>query len=167
MSAPFTRVERRVAWFLFVVALTGTVWHFFMGLRPPPPPLEIEREAFGPDADNALCDSSSAIVSYEVGYDAGLGLPLDLGSAEVSELTALPGIGPVLAGRIIAWRSSRSGAWLLDDLLEIRGIGPATVDRIRSLVTVPEVSPLDTSRGVENDPPGRQPNGPGRLGEWR
>jgi hypothetical protein len=165
MSAPFTPAERRVARVLFVVALIGTLWNFFAGVRPPPPPLEVERGAFEPDADiaSALYDNALTIVPYEVSPDS----PLDLRSAGITELTALPGIGEVLADRIIAWRSLRTGEWRLDDLLEIRGIGPATVDRIRPLVTMPEEGAKDTLESAEKGDPGRGPMRPGRHGEWR
>jgi competence protein ComEA len=47
-------------------------------------------------------------------------------------LTRIPGIGPALAGRIVAWRAAHGAFGTLDELEKVPGIGPATVARIRS-----------------------------------
>lgn len=61
--------------------------------------------------------------------------PLDLNRADSADLVRLPGIGPALAGRILARR--RQGRFArVDDLIEVRGIGPATLERLRSLLEV-------------------------------
>jgi competence protein ComEA len=61
---------------------------------------------------------------------------LDLNSATVSELESLPGIGAVLAQRVIAYRASVGRFLVVEDLREVKGIGAKTFDRIKSLVTV-------------------------------
>jgi competence protein ComEA len=60
--------------------------------------------------------------------------PLDINRASARELTALPRVGPVLAGRIVALRDSLGGFTALEQLDEVRGVGPATLERIRPLV---------------------------------
>jgi competence protein ComEA len=67
--------------------------------------------------------------------DATVG-PLDLNSASLEQLDALPGIGPATAQAIIDERERRGGFKTVDDLLDVRGIGPAKLDAIRDLVTV-------------------------------
>lgn len=57
---------------------------------------------------------------------------VDLNTATLAQLEALPGIGPALAQRIVEHRPYRS----VDDLLKVPGIGPATLEKIRPLVTV-------------------------------
>lgn len=59
-----------------------------------------------------------------------LRVSIDLNSASASELEGLPGIGPTLAGRIIAVRPLRT----VDDLLRVKGIGPVRMARLRPLV---------------------------------
>jgi competence protein ComEA len=59
------------------------------------------------------------------------GVPVPLNRADASELQTLSGIGPALAGRIVAERERRGGFTSLEDLLDVRGIGPATLERIR------------------------------------
>ena len=58
---------------------------------------------------------------------------LNVNRASAEELVQLPGIGPVIAARLVEERGK--GAFSsLDDLTRVRGIGPATVDRLRGLV---------------------------------
>jgi competence protein ComEA len=62
--------------------------------------------------------------------------PVDLNQGTEAEFERLPGIGPSLARRIVQYRS-RHGAFLaVDSLVHVPGIGPATLARIRGLVTV-------------------------------
>ncbi len=56
---------------------------------------------------------------------------LDLNRATAVELESLPGIGPALAARIVAKRDSLNGFRSIDDLARVRGIGPATVARLK------------------------------------
>ncbi len=56
---------------------------------------------------------------------------LDLNNATQAELDALPGVGPALAARIVAKRDSLHGFGNLDDLKKVRGIGPATLEKLR------------------------------------
>ncbi|MCD6128238.1 helix-hairpin-helix domain-containing protein [Candidatus Bipolaricaulota bacterium] len=49
---------------------------------------------------------------------------------------ALPGIGPALAQRIVAWREEHGPFASLDELLEVPGIGEELLATLRPLVTV-------------------------------
>ena len=62
--------------------------------------------------------------------------PLDLNTASESDLDALPGVGPATAKAIVAYRSSHGPFTSVDQLLEVRGIGPAKLDQLGDLVTV-------------------------------
>jgi competence protein ComEA len=57
-----------------------------------------------------------------------------LNSASLEELQRLPGIGPVLAGRIVESRTTHGPFRTAEDLLRVSGIGPTTLDRLKSLV---------------------------------
>ena len=50
--------------------------------------------------------------------------------------TALPGIGPVLAERIVSWRTEHGRFASVDQLREVDGIGEAKFSSIRTKVTV-------------------------------
>ena len=56
---------------------------------------------------------------------------MDLNAATAAELDALPGVGPGLAARIVAKRDSLNGFEKVEDLQKVRGIGPATLERLR------------------------------------
>jgi competence protein ComEA len=62
--------------------------------------------------------------------------PLDLNAATQEALDALPGVGPVLAGRIMAWRAAHGRFTSVDELGEVPGIGPKALERLRPLVRV-------------------------------
>jgi competence protein ComEA len=63
--------------------------------------------------------------------------PLDLNRATEKQLEALPSVGPKHAHSILASRNARGGQFRsVDELLEIDGIGPKTVDAIRPYVFV-------------------------------
>jgi competence ComEA-like helix-hairpin-helix protein len=57
-----------------------------------------------------------------------------LNHAGVEELSALPGIGPALAARIVAYRDSAGPFRTVDELGRVRGIGPAKLAALRPLV---------------------------------
>jgi competence protein ComEA len=61
---------------------------------------------------------------------------LDLNQASAGELEVLPGIGAVLAQRVVALRASTGGFRTVEDLREVKGIGAKKLNRIRPLVTV-------------------------------
>lgn len=71
---------------------------------------------------------------------------LDLNRASADELEALPGIGSVLAQRVIAFRKSVGRFQKIEDLREVKGIGAKKYDRLKSLVTV---STGDSKRETE------------------
>lgn len=56
---------------------------------------------------------------------------LAINSADSASLIALPGIGPALAGRIVAYRARHGFFGTIDDLTKVKGIGPAKLDRLR------------------------------------
>lgn len=66
----------------------------------------------------------------------GSAAPVDLNRATLAELDTLPGVGPATATAIIAWRNENGGFRRVDDLLEVPGIGPARLERLRALVRV-------------------------------
>ena len=61
---------------------------------------------------------------------------LDLNAASATELDALPGIGPVLAERIVTWRAANGRFTRVAELTEVSGIGPALFADLEPLVTV-------------------------------
>lgn len=64
------------------------------------------------------------------------GAPVNLNTATPEDLDALPGVGPVTAAAIIAWREANGRFTSVDQLSEVDGIGPARLDKLRGLVDV-------------------------------
>lgn len=62
--------------------------------------------------------------------------PVDINAADASELEDLPGVGPAIAERIIEHREKNGAFRSVDGLLEVSGIGPATLEEIRDRATV-------------------------------
>ena len=52
------------------------------------------------------------------------------------QLDALPGVGPVTAAAIVAWRQANGKFTSVDQLADVDGIGPARLDKLRALVRV-------------------------------
>lgn len=61
---------------------------------------------------------------------------LDLNRASTEDFESLPGIGPVLAQRLMVFRKSNGGFHTVDELRQVKGIGRKKFDRVRPLVTV-------------------------------
>lgn len=108
----------------------------------------------GADADltrlnlaRLLVDAEQVLVPRQgdpVAPAAGAGAPapgvagdsrVDLNSADAATLETLPGIGPVLAERIAAYRQEHPFS-SVDELLDVVGIGPALLDQLREQVRV-------------------------------
>ena len=109
---------------LTVVALAGAVWLLTAPAGPPgvrvvlpEPSADSPPTVAGADADAAL---------------------IDINAASAQDLETLPGIGPVLAGRIVEYREQNGPFQRTDQLTAVRGIGSATYERIRPLVAAGE-----------------------------
>jgi competence protein ComEA len=62
--------------------------------------------------------------------------PVNLNSATAADLDQLPGIGPVLAQRIVTYREQQGRFTAVEQLDDVPGIGPAVFERLWDLVTV-------------------------------
>lgn len=99
------------------------------------------------EADNAsvnlareLTDGEQIIVfsisqEGEAAGNTASGL-VSLNRAGDKELEELPGIGPALAGRIVAWREANGGFKSVQDLLKVSGIGESLLSGVIDLVTL-------------------------------
>lgn len=61
---------------------------------------------------------------------------VNLNTATVAQLDALPGVGPVLAERIVAYRDSKGGFRSVGELRQVEGIGDAKFEQLKDLVTL-------------------------------
>jgi competence protein ComEA len=68
---------------------------------------------------------------------------VDINLADEALLETLPGIGPAIAGRIVEYRELNGPFATIEELQEVNGIGPATFERLKSLITVSAHPPQD------------------------
>ncbi len=61
---------------------------------------------------------------------------VNLNTATKEELQTLPGVGPAVAQRIVEYRTKCGPFKSVDELLEIKGIGPKKLEKIKPLVTL-------------------------------
>jgi|SRR5690606_26705534 len=78
-----------------------------------------------------LTDGESVYVPGVAAAD-GRGERVSLNTASLAQLDTLPGVGPVMAARIVAHRPYST----IEDALRVPGIGPKTLERLRPLVTL-------------------------------
>ena len=61
---------------------------------------------------------------------------IDINTATVEQLDTLPGIGPSTAQKIVDYRATNGPFAIIEDIMDVSGIGPATFDNIKNLITV-------------------------------
>ncbi|MEI2810767.1 MAG: helix-hairpin-helix domain-containing protein [Nocardioides sp.] len=66
----------------------------------------------------------------------GSGALVNLNTADQAALEELPGVGPVTAAAIISWREAHQGFGAVEELVEVDGVGEATLARLAPLVTL-------------------------------
>ncbi|MDQ3981889.1 MAG: ComEA family DNA-binding protein [Actinomycetota bacterium] len=70
------------------------------------------------------------------GTPPGSSGPISLNSADQAALETIPGVGPVTAAAILAYRDEAGPFTSVEQLMEVSGIGPATLESIRPYVTL-------------------------------
>lgn len=103
-----------------------------VGLQPPPG-RPVLGSSVGPGTPAPAEPSTPGTASPAAG---GPGRPVDLNTASVDQLDALPGVGPVTAAAIVAWRTAHGKFATVDQLGDVDGIGPARLEKLRALVRV-------------------------------
>lgn len=90
-----------------------------------------------------LADGEQLLVGLEPAVVPGAAAPggattakINLNTATAEQLDTLPGVGPVTAQSILSWREENGRFTSVDDLLDVKGIGDATLGELRDLVTV-------------------------------
>lgn len=136
--------ERRGALVLVAILILGAAWDLW---RPSPwwrrSPPRFAADSTAVPASPAAAPGHAVPALSDSGRAA-----LDLNRATAAALDGLPGIGRVLAGRIVARRQEGGPYRRPEDLLTVPGIGPRLFARIRPLVTVgppPAAEPMQSA----------------------
>lgn len=87
------------------------------------------------DAVHLICKSpdNKALVSktsMKASQLLTIGLPLDLNTMSQEDFELLPGVGPALARRIVELRHKNGGLMMVDDLLQVNGIGEKKLEHL-------------------------------------
>lgn len=89
-----------------------------------------------PGAASGRAGLASSPAESTGGPGTGPGGPVNLNTATSAQLEELPGVGPVTAASILEWRDEHGHFSSVEELLEVSGIGEATLADLRDLVTV-------------------------------
>ena len=128
----FTRNEQKVVLFLSISFLAGGAIKEYQDrwqALPAPTGSKILKEYAGPDAMRV-----SAF--REETDESGTFFTIPLNSATKADLERIPGIGPVMAQRILAYKAMNGRFQTVDELLKVKGIGPKKLDKIRPYVRI-------------------------------
>lgn len=122
-----TPEERRGGLVVVLLLLIGAGWDAFRAATLPPAP-------------GGSAHPGAAIVQTATPVDSarphpGAAPAVDLNRAGPAELDRLPGIGPVLAARIVEHRRRHGRFGSVEELRAVRGVGPRMLERLRPLVT--------------------------------
>jgi competence protein ComEA len=134
----FTSGEKRILWFLTAIMLIGLL-------------VKVGRNYFNQSTTNDVVARDAAQKSFREGNEKylassdsqsaalwmlGLTQRVDLNHASVEALQVLPGIGPVLAKKIVVYREKNGYFHTIDDLAKVKGIGPKLIKRWEGLIVV-------------------------------
>ncbi len=120
-------------WICLTLIFAAFTAGYFLGRNHSPAPVQLsvpERllttPATQPTTQPEATEETQPTVSF----------PLELNTATAEELTALPGIGPVLAQRIVSYRESNGAFQAVEELLNVEGIGEKRMESIAELLTI-------------------------------
>ncbi len=137
----FTRQEQRAILLLLSAFGIGALVWWYRQSRPLPPVNPAEVAAFEEYA-RALARDTSGVVALTEAVDskarsaAAILAQLDVNTAVEADLVRLPGIGPVMAKRIVAYRQEHGRFKRLEDLRKVKGIGAKTYAKLVPLLVV-------------------------------
>ncbi len=87
------------------------------------------------DGEQVVVGAPVAEGAVAPGAAPAAGGRLNLNTATVEQFDALPGVGPVLAKRLVEYRTAQGGFRSVDQLREVDGIGESRFQKLKELVT--------------------------------
>jgi len=79
-------------------------------------------------------EADTRSVSLQIEPQAGK--KININTAKAMELELLPGIGPGYAKRIVEYREANGSFNAIEDITNVKGIGPATFEKLKDYITV-------------------------------
>ena len=80
--------------------------------------------------------TAAATAAAETVPEETVSFPVNINTADADTLTALPGIGQVLAERILAYRQQNGPFRVIEEITKVEGIGEKKAEAILDLITV-------------------------------
>jgi comEA protein len=134
----FTRPEQRAILFLLSTFSIGAAVWLYRQSQPLPEVAPAEMAAFEEFSRMLQDDGATVRAPTKTPQPAQSAqrAPVDLNAASYNDLVRLPGIGPVMAKRIIAFREANGPFKRLQDLRQVKGIGAKTYEKLAPLLTI-------------------------------
>lgn len=133
----FTRAEQRAILFLLVMFACGSAVLWYRRNLPPPPvdpalldSLRVHAQHF--EADTVL---SAERDTTKLQREKRIG-PIDLNTATLEDLIGLPGVGEVLAKRILEYRAGHGKFTRVEELEKVKGLGKSKVQALKGHVLI-------------------------------
>ncbi len=156
MAIGFTRQEQGVVLFLVLSLVAGLVVRGYQRYFLEPPDLGFDSRFYG-DFNRKATEINDFPVDSLVSVDVKkknnrkisfgrrqvplkkVNLPttvVNVNSASEKELESLPGIGPMLAKRIVAYRLTQGSFTSIDDLRKVKGVGRVKLDKMKPYIAI-------------------------------
>lgn len=128
-----TKQEQRIILFLLSTFAVGSIvrWHRQQQAAPPVDPQMLAE--FEERSAAAFPETTAVVRGFIPAQDTAV-WPLDLNRATLQELQQLPGIGAVMAQRIVDYRKARGRFGSPEELQQVKGIGRKTFEKLKPLV---------------------------------
>lgn len=126
----FTRNEQRALLFLISTFVVGLgVQYYQRKIQPFPSSSSL----------SLFQEDTVAMVAFQKDESTPRSFKVELNRATMKELEEMPGIGPALAHRILEWRKEHGPFHQVEDLLQVKGIGAKTLEKIRPFLYIQQV----------------------------
>jgi len=144
MAGNFSQTDRRVLGLLSFLLVAGVVFSLYKrNSRPVSPAFLL----------SALEVPSTNFAGRPLKNQNPLFAPVDLNRAGAEELERLPGLGPVLARRILDYREKKGDFKTVQELLRVPGIGPKKLAEIKIKVCVTQAADRWPAEALKGENP--------------